>query len=45
MKNLISTFKELDIIDKIGIAFLAFFIVPCLIGVLINVLEKGSNLV
>ena len=44
MKNLISNFKKLDGLYQGGVIFLASVIVPCLVGVLDNVLTNGSNL-
>lgn len=44
MKNLISNFKKLDGLYQGGVIFVVAFIIPCLIGVLQNLLTNGSNL-
>tara|TARA_R110000803_G_scaffold84160_3_gene150340 strand:- start:334 stop:471 length:138 start_codon:yes stop_codon:yes gene_type:complete len=44
MKKLVKEFSKLDGLYKGGVVFLLAFIIPCLVGVSINLVENGSNL-
>ena len=44
MKTLINKFVKLDIVEKIGTIILAVIVLPAAVGVLIDVIKNGSNL-
>ena len=43
MKTL-AKFNQVDSVNKAGILFVVFFIVPCIIALAIEVLNNGSNM-
>lgn len=44
MKTLINKFTKLDIVEKVGTIVLAVMVIPAAVGVLIDVITNGSNL-
>jgi hypothetical protein len=44
MKTLINKFTKLDIVEKVGTIVLAVMVIPAAVGVLIDVIKNGSNL-
>ena len=44
MKTLINKFVKLDIVEKIGTIILAVIVLPAAVGVLIDVIKNGSNM-
>lgn len=44
MKTLINKFVKLDIVEKIGTIILAVIVLPAAVGVLIDVISNGSNM-
>ena len=44
MKKLATEFSKLDGLYKGGVLFVLAFIIPCLIGVAINLIENGSKM-
>ena len=44
MKKLVKEFSKLDGLYKGGVVFLLAFIIPCLVGVSVNLVQNGSNL-
>lgn len=44
MKTLTNKFRKLDIVEKIGTIVLVVMVVPAAIGVLVDVITNGSNL-
>ena len=44
MKHLISKFQKSDFLEKFGMLFFAFFIIPCCVALLIEVFTNGSNM-
>ncbi len=44
MKTLINKFTKLDIVEKVGTIVLAIMVIPAAVGVLVDVITNGSNL-
>lgn len=44
MKTLINKFTKLDIVEKVGTIVLAVMVIPAAVGVLVDVITNGSNL-
>ena len=44
MKTLKTEFSKLDGLYKGGVVFLLAFIIPCLVGLSINLVQNGSNM-
>jgi hypothetical protein len=44
MKKLVEEFSKLDGLYKGGVVFVLVFIIPCLVGLSINLFQNGSNL-
>jgi hypothetical protein len=44
MKTLINKFTKLDIVEKVGTIVLAVMVIPAAVGVLVDVIKNGSNL-
>lgn len=44
MKNLANKFVQLEGLHQGGVLFMAFVIVPCLVGVFINIITTGSRM-